>query len=87
MFAEAVKLFPAHFKDLQLLQGDDEEANFFNNILHIQLHRRIRALHRLTEKCKSGVLNPVCITDLLRAYLFLEQSCELLASVVPALCI
>ncbi|PWW74323.1 hypothetical protein C7212DRAFT_365322 [Tuber magnatum] len=30
-----------------LLVGDDEEANFFNNILHIQQHRRLRALRRL----------------------------------------
>ncbi|CUS08070.1 unnamed protein product, partial [Tuber aestivum] len=31
-----------------LLVGNDEEANFFNNILHIQQHRRLRALRRLT---------------------------------------
>lgn len=30
-----------------LLVGDDEEASFFNNILHIQQHRRLRALRRL----------------------------------------
>jgi len=30
-----------------LLVGDDEEANFFNNVLHIQQHRRLRALRRL----------------------------------------
>ncbi|KAG0640639.1 armadillo-type protein [Tuber brumale] len=30
-----------------LLVGDDDEANFFNNILHIQQHRRLRALRRL----------------------------------------
>lgn len=32
-----------------LLMNDDEEASFFNNILHIQQHRRLRALRRLTS--------------------------------------
>lgn len=36
--------------DMQsLLVGGDEEANFFNNILHIQQHRRGKALRRLAE--------------------------------------
>lgn len=37
-----------------LLMNDDDEASFFNNILHIQQHRRLRALRRLTsEPCRS----------------------------------
>lgn len=41
-------------KDLEPLRmGDDEEANFFNNILHIQQHRRLRALRRLAEMTKK----------------------------------
>lgn len=34
-----------------LLAGGDEEANFFNNVCHVQVHRRIRALHRLSDFC------------------------------------
>lgn len=34
-----------------LLAGQDEEANFFNNVCHVQVHRRIRALHRLSGFC------------------------------------
>ncbi|KAL5498462.1 UTP20 [Sanghuangporus vaninii] len=34
-----------------LLASGDEEANFFNNIFHIQVHRRTRALRRLAEFC------------------------------------
>lgn len=34
-----------------LLAGGDEEANFFNNIYHIQIHRRTRALRRLADYC------------------------------------
>ncbi|KTW29167.1 hypothetical protein T552_01124 [Pneumocystis carinii B80] len=44
--------------DLQiLLVGDDEEANFFNNILHVQQHRRIRALRRLCIASSEGKIN------------------------------
>ncbi|KAI5120165.1 hypothetical protein M0805_008432 [Coniferiporia weirii] len=34
-----------------LLAAGDEEANFFNNIFHIQIHRRNRALRRLVDYC------------------------------------
>ncbi|KAJ6608583.1 armadillo-type protein [Mycena sp. CBHHK59/15] len=34
-----------------LLADGDEEANFFNNIHHIQIHRRSRALRRLADQC------------------------------------
>ncbi|KAJ5343894.1 Down-regulated-in-metastasis protein [Penicillium brevicompactum] len=37
-----------------LLVGDDEEASFFNNILHIQQHRRQRALRRLAGDAAQG---------------------------------
>lgn len=43
--------------DMQvLLVGDDEEANFFNNILHIQQHRRARALRRLAASAQNNGL-------------------------------
>lgn len=39
-------------KDMSvLLASGDEEVNFFNNIFHIQIHRRTRALRRLAEYC------------------------------------
>ncbi|VDP04676.1 unnamed protein product, partial [Soboliphyme baturini] len=34
----------------QLISEDDTEADFFENLRHIQLHRRARALRRLSEK-------------------------------------
>lgn len=37
-----------------LLVGDDDEASFFNNILHIQQHRRLRALRRLAAEAAKG---------------------------------
>ncbi|CCM06042.1 uncharacterized protein FIBRA_08288 [Fibroporia radiculosa] len=39
-----------------LLAEGDEEANFFNNIHHIQVHRRTRAIRRLIEYCDGGHL-------------------------------
>ncbi|CDZ96659.1 DRIM (Down-regulated in metastasis)-like proteins [Phaffia rhodozyma] len=39
-----------------LLAGGDHEASFFTNIHHIQTHRRIRALHRLSELCDDNII-------------------------------
>ncbi|KAI9668721.1 MAG: U3 snoRNP protein [Trizodia sp. TS-e1964] len=39
-----------------LVVGGDEEASFFNNILHIQHHRRLKALRRLASEAGQGHL-------------------------------
>ena len=39
-----------------LLVEEDEEASFFENILHIQQHRRLRALRRLATEARRGHL-------------------------------
>lgn len=39
-----------------LLVNDDEDASFFSNVLHIQQHRRLRALRRLATEARQGVL-------------------------------
>ncbi|TIA92947.1 hypothetical protein E3P99_00411 [Wallemia hederae] len=39
-----------------LLMDGDQEANFFNNIHHVQLHRRSRALQRLSDFAVKGQL-------------------------------
>ena len=39
-----------------LLVEEDEEASFFGNILHIQQHRRLRALRRLATEARQGHL-------------------------------
>ncbi|KAI9808919.1 MAG: U3 snoRNP protein [Pycnora praestabilis] len=60
VIAHLVKRFPnwVDISDMQvLLVGDnEEEASFFNNILHIQQHRRLRALRRLADDTKQGHL-------------------------------
>ena len=51
-------------KDMRvLLAGGDEEANFFNNILHLQVHRRSRALRRLAEFCGEGHFRSSLLAD------------------------
>ena len=47
-----------------LLVGDDEEASFFSNILHIQQHRRQRALRRLASEAASAKLQAVNINSI-----------------------
>ena len=42
-----------------LLCIDDDEASFFLNILHIQQHRRLRALRRLAAEARNRVLRSV----------------------------
>lgn len=46
-----------------LLVGGDPEANFFNNIHHIQLHRRTRALRRLADEAEAGHLSSRVLKD------------------------
>ncbi|KAJ6576399.1 armadillo-type protein [Mycena vulgaris] len=47
-----------------LLAGGDEEANFFNNIHHIQIHRRSRALRRLADQCDEGYLRSNTLAEI-----------------------
>ena len=47
-----------------LLANGDEEANFFNNIHHVQIHRRTRAMRRLGEYCDEGILRSVTLTEI-----------------------
>ncbi|KAF7374911.1 DRIM domain-containing protein [Mycena sanguinolenta] len=47
-----------------LLAGGDEEANFFNNIHHIQIHRRSRALRRLADQCDEGHLRSNTLAEI-----------------------
>ncbi|KAF9352647.1 U3 snoRNP protein [Mortierella sp. AD094] len=67
VLAHAVKRCPdlVQFSDMTpLLVGGDEEASFFTNIYHIQLHRRIRALNRFSEECAKGTFRPTTLTQI-----------------------
>ena len=47
-----------------LLAGGDEEANFFNNIHHVQIHRRTRALRRLGDQCDDHHLRGTTLAEI-----------------------
>ncbi|KAG0190710.1 U3 snoRNP protein [Apophysomyces sp. BC1034] len=64
----AVKTFPTLpiFEDLvPLLASGDEEANFFVNIYHMQLHRRVRALTRLASMTSTEPFKPSSVNSIL----------------------
>lgn len=66
VIGSAVKQLPAvdALSEMQgLLAGGDEEANFFNNIHHLQLHRRARALRRLADHADTGALKSKTIAE------------------------
>ncbi|KAJ2741211.1 U3 snoRNP protein, partial [Coemansia sp. BCRC 34490] len=42
-------------RDLTVLDNSDEEANFFYNIVHIQIHRRLRAIRRFRSLIATSV--------------------------------
>ncbi|KIJ51368.1 hypothetical protein M422DRAFT_203512 [Sphaerobolus stellatus SS14] len=51
--------------ELRPLQaGGDKEADFFNNVHHIQIHRRTRALRRLSEYVDGGNVRSATIAEL-----------------------
>ena len=59
LFGLVVQNFPnaPELADMKgLLVGNDEEASFFSNILHIQQHRRLRAIRRLVIEVESGAI-------------------------------
>lgn len=60
VMANLVRLNPqwSEVNDMSvLLFGDDEEASFFGNVLHIQQHRRLRALRRLSAEARQDHLH------------------------------
>jgi U3 small nucleolar RNA-associated protein 20 len=64
-FGHLVKLNPTlpSIQDLHvLLVAGDEEASFFNNVLHIQQHRRMRALRRLATEASNGKIGSANIS-------------------------
>lgn len=69
-FVSLFGLLIQHFRDDQdledmvvLLVGNDEEASFFSNILHIQQHRRVRAIRRLVAEVEKGHISPSNIAE------------------------
>ena len=68
LLSSLVKCYPRHprFSDMAThLFHEDREVDFFENIRHLQLHRRTRAMRRLAAACRDGRLGPHSMTGLL----------------------
>ncbi|KAF1816166.1 hypothetical protein P152DRAFT_427992 [Eremomyces bilateralis CBS 781.70] len=48
-----------------LLMNGDEEASVFANILHIQHHRRLRAMRRMAEQAQTGQFTTFVVSQVL----------------------
>lgn len=53
----------ANLGSYRTLHSQDPEQDFFNNIIHLQKHRRARALSRFTQAISSGNLSEVITTQ------------------------
>ena len=67
LLAQLVRIFPSHtkFSDMTILTHKDPEADFFENVKHIQLHRRTRAFRKLAAVCSEGALTHYSMTTFL----------------------
>ncbi|TPX33347.1 hypothetical protein SmJEL517_g03788 [Synchytrium microbalum] len=53
-----------------LLAGGDDESDFFNNVFHLQLHRRTRALRKLAEYGATGTIRSSTLSEIFIPLLF-----------------
>lgn len=59
VLSQLVRSYPSHprFVDMVSLCHDDPEADFYENVKHVQLHRRTRAFRKLAVVCREGTLS------------------------------
>lgn len=63
-----MKTYPYHprFSDMATyLTHKDNDVDFFDNVNHLQLHRRTKAMRRLAGACRDGLLSPHSMTAFL----------------------
>ena len=63
--AKCIREFPDIFPDLATLANkSDIEADFYANVVHVQVRRRERAIRKLYEKCSSSTFNNVSVCSI-----------------------
>ena len=68
LLSSLVKCYPDHpkFSDIAThLTHPDQEVDFFENICHVQLHRRTKAMRKLAGACREGLLGSHSMTGFL----------------------
>ena len=65
VLSQLVKAYPSHprFSSMAPLSHHEPEADFFENVKHIQLHRRTRAFRKLAGVCREGSLSQLSIMN------------------------
>ena len=58
-----VMLVPDRYPDMLHLTDENPEADIFNNIVHIQLHRRVKSLNKLKAVLKKNVVTSGTIVN------------------------
>ncbi|KAK9845304.1 hypothetical protein WJX81_002986 [Elliptochloris bilobata] len=61
LLRQLVTALPARFPDLAALEGADPETDPLVNLAHLQLHRRTRALARLSQAVAADELRPATL--------------------------
>jgi len=61
LLRQLVTALPARFPDLAALAGADPETDPLVNLAHLQLHRRTRALNRLSQAVAQGELRAASV--------------------------
>ncbi|KAI9030419.1 armadillo-type protein [Hyaloraphidium curvatum] len=57
------------FEDMRcLVEGADDDSNVFSNLTHMQQHRRIRGLRKLTDHATAGDLAPATVSNIFFPY-------------------
>ncbi len=59
LFGILIDLFPNEFGDVACLRHPDIEQDFFSNITHIQIHRRLKALRKFQKKLTVNKISMV----------------------------
>ena len=68
LLSSLVRLYPCHrrFSDMfSHLCHVEREVDFFENVCHLQLHRRTKAMRRLAAACRDDLLTPHSMTGFL----------------------
>ena len=65
VLSQLVKAYQTHprFSSMAALSHHEPEADFFENVKHIQLHRRTRAFRKLATLCAEGSLTQACVMN------------------------
>ncbi|QDZ25515.1 U3 small nucleolar RNA-associated protein [Chloropicon primus] len=56
--------FPDCYQGMTILCDEDPEQDFFKNVTHLQLHRRVRAVNKLVTLMEKGSLSTDGIVDI-----------------------